>query len=136
MYSWLRNMVRRSLACVCAVVALVEFPAFAGMNTHLRRSYKLQSVKAAYGDRFVTMAQSVLRVQGHDENVTRVALEFASASALAEKDSALALAKKDHDIRVREALEEAWLCFACGMRRSTPAKCTCSATLALTTVGS
>ena len=85
----------------------MEFPAFAGMNTHLRRSYKLQSVKAAYGDRFVTMAQSVLRVQGHDENVTRVALEFASASALAEKDSALALAKKDHDIRVREALEEA-----------------------------
>ena len=70
----------------------MEFQAFVGMNTHLKRSYKLQSLKAAYGDRFVTMAQSVLRVQGHDENVTRVALGFA---------------EMDHDIRLREALEEA-----------------------------
>ena len=82
---------RRSFACVCAVVALVEFHSF-GMKTHLRRSYKLQSLNAADIDRFVTTAQSILMVQGYDENVTRVALT---------------LAEKEKEKEIREALEEA-----------------------------
>ena len=82
-------MVRRSFASVC-VVALVEFHAFVGMKTHVRR-YKLQSRNAACVDRFVTMAQSVLNVNGYDANVTRVAVELAQREMLAERDAEAAL---------------------------------------------
>ncbi|CAE7498342.1 unnamed protein product, partial [Symbiodinium microadriaticum] len=78
----LRNMVRRSFATVC-VVALVDFHAFVGMKTHVRR-YKLQSRNAACVDRFGAMAQSVLNVNGYDANVTRVAVELAQREAEAE----------------------------------------------------
>ena len=90
-------MVRRSFACVCAVVALVEFHAFVGMKTQLRRSYKLQSLNAGYGDRFLTKAQNLLGVQGHDENVTSVALELALAEKDQELAQELALAEKEKD---------------------------------------
>ncbi|CAE7034389.1 unnamed protein product [Symbiodinium natans] len=88
----LRNMLRRSFACVCAAAALVKFHAFVGIKKHGKRNYKLQSPKDAYSDRFVTMAQDLLMASGYDENVTRVALT-------------LALAEKENEIR--EALEEA-----------------------------
>ena len=88
-------MVRRSFATVC-VVALVDFHAFVGMKTHVRR-YKLQSRNAACVDRFVTMAQSVLNVNGYDANVTRVAVELAQREAeaeLAKREAATEAASK------------------------------------------
>jgi len=105
-------MVRRSFASVC-VVALVEFHAFVGMKTHVRR-YKLQSRNAACVDRFVTMAQSVLNVNGYDANVTRVALELAQREAEAAKmlaeaeaEAAKMLAQRDAEAALEEAATEA-----------------------------
>eukprot|EP00439_Symbiodinium_sp_Y106_P027041 s8137_g3.t1 len=106
-------MVRRSFASVC-VVALVEFHAFVGMKTHVRR-YKLQSRNAACVDRFVTMAQSVLNVNGYDANVTRVALELAQREAEAAKmlaeaeaEAAKMLAQRDAEAALEEAATEAF----------------------------
>ena len=64
-------------ACVCAVAVLVEFHAFVGIKKHRRRCSKLQSLNAAYSDRFVTMAQSLHMASGYDQMFSRVVVTLA-----------------------------------------------------------
>ena len=107
----LRNMVRRSFATVC-VVALVDFHAFVGMKTHVRR-YKLQSRNAACVDRFGAMAQSVLNVNGYDANVTRVAVELAQREAATEAASKYRLLQLKYlSVSSRFWLEKMFIDFA------------------------